>query len=358
MRIREKSGLSIAKLLSKYLRRQQPCQQEGEIAKASHETDMGRYYVGNCEKLLQSELGEQLRGQVQLVLTSPPFPLNTKKSYGNLQGDTYKEWLTNLAAPFADLLTEDGSIVIEMGNSWIPGRPVQSLLHLESLIGFVNHPEADLRLCQQFICFNPSRLPSPAEWVTKRRIRTTDSYTHLWWMAKTDFPKADNRKVLRPYSSKMKSLLKRQSYNSGKRPSEHNVSKNGFLTEHEGSIALNLFELEPMDEKRKVRLPNAFSASHSISNDFFMRTCRERGITPHPARMPNGLASFFIEFLTDPGDLVFDPFAGSNTTGFTAELLGRRWHSIEAKDNYAEQSLIRLEDPALEDLSLNTKKER
>lgn len=324
----------------------------------SHETNLGTYHLGDSAELLGSDLGEELRGRVQLILTSPPFPLNRKKSYGNLAGEEYREWFVGMAPLFADLLTEDGSIVVEMGNSWMQGRPVQSLLHLESLIGFVNNPEADLRLCQQFVCFNPSRLPAPAQWVTIKRNRLTDSYTHLWWMAKTDFPKADNRKVLRPYSDSMKSLIKRGKYNSGKRPSEYDISESGFLTDNGGSIALNLLELERMDEKREVRLPNAFSASHTISNDFFSRTCRERGITPHPARMPTGLASFFIEFLTDPGDLVLDPFAGSNTTGFAAELLGRRWASIEVKEDYAEQSQIRLEDPVLQDpLTVQTEEE-
>lgn len=131
----------------------------------SHGTDSGEYHLGDSAELLRSDLGEGLRGRVQLILTSPPFPLN-RKSYGNFAGEEYKEWLVGMALLFADLLTEDGSIVVEMGNSWVPGRPVQSLLHLESLIGFVNNSDADLRLCQQFVCFNPSRLPSPAAWVT------------------------------------------------------------------------------------------------------------------------------------------------------------------------------------------------
>jgi hypothetical protein len=311
------------------------------------ETEAGRYYCGDSVELLQSELGQDLRGRVQLILTSPPFPLNNKKSYGNLEGDQYRAWFTNLATIFGELLTSNGSIVIELGNAWMPGRPIQSLLHLESLLGFVTHPDADLRLCQQFVCYNPSRIPSPAQWVTVKRIRTTDSFTHIWWMAKTDFPKADNRKVLRPYSRSMKRLLERQSYNAGPRPSEHQVSESGFLTDHGGSIAHNVLELEPMDEKRTVRLPNAFSISNTNSNDFFLRTCRERHIKPHPARMPVGLAAFFIRLLTDPGDLVLDPFAGSNTTGYAAERLGRHWIAIDIKEHYAEQSSIRFEDPAL-----------
>ena len=53
------------------------------------------------------------------------------------------------------------------------------------------------------MCYNPTRCED-AEWVTIRRIRLTDSFTHVWWLAKSDFPKADNRKVLRPYSDSMK----------------------------------------------------------------------------------------------------------------------------------------------------------
>ena len=54
------------------------------------------------------------------------------------------------------MLADDGSIVIELGNSWEPSRPVQSLLPLQSLLGFVSHKETELRLIQEFVCYNPS----------------------------------------------------------------------------------------------------------------------------------------------------------------------------------------------------------
>jgi hypothetical protein len=314
----------------------------------AHSTDCGSYHIGRAEELLQGKFGEKIQGSVQLILTSPPFPLNQKKSYGNLSGDEYKEWFIGLAPIFENLITENGSIVIELGNAWEPGRPIQSLLHLESLIGFAQNPKTDLRLCQQFVCYNPARLPSPAQWVTVERIRTTDSFTNIWWIAKTDYPKADNRKVLRPYSKSMKSLLKRKSYNTGKRPSEHDISDEGFLKDHGGSIQTNLFELEAMEGTKEIRLPNAMRIANTSSSDFFLNECRERGIKPHPARMPPQLAAFFIEFLTDPGDLVLDPFAGSNTTGYVAQLLYRHWISIDLEPEYAEQSRIRFSDPLLQ----------
>jgi DNA modification methylase len=314
-------------------------------------TKSGRYYIGESETILDSRAFRNLRGKVQLILTSPPFPLNEKKSYGNMTGDKYLEWFANLAPIFSEMLTDDGSILIEMGNGWEPKRPVQSMLPLKSLMSFVENEKAELRLIQQFICYNPSRLPSPAQWVTVNRIRTVDSFTNIWWMAKSDFPKADNSNVLRPYSDSMLSLLNKKGFNSGKRPSGHNISEIGFLRDCGGSIAHNFFEVESMDSNREVRLPNAFSMSNSASNDLFSRTCKERGVTLHPARMQMGLAAFFIQYLTDRGDLVLDPFAGSNTTGYAAARLGRRWLAIDAKEEYVEQSRIRFEDPALKNIT-------
>lgn len=318
------------------------------MQKLLYRTDLGRFYLGKSEQVLASRVGSSLRNKVQLILTSPPFPLNKKKSYGNLQGQEYKKWFINLAEIFSELLTDDGSIVIELGNAWQPGRPVQSLLHLEALMGFVKNKNAGFRLCQEFICYNPARLPSPAQWVTIDRIRAVDSFTRIWWMSKSDRPKADNRKVLRPYSESMKALLKRKSFNAGRRPSEHHISDHGFLKRHAGSISHNVLELEPINADEKVRLPkNVLRIANTGSNDYFLRTCNETGIKPHPARMPIELVAFFIEFLSDSHDIILDPFAGSNTTGYCAELLGRRWVAIEALEDYGQQSKIRFRDPLL-----------
>jgi DNA modification methylase len=299
------------------------------------------YLVGDSTALLQATEGRRLRGKVDLILTSPPFPLNNKKSYGNLQGDRYLSWFSELAPIFAELLSPRGSLVIELGNAWEPGRPVQSLLTIRSLLSLVDHKDAGLRLIQEFVCYNPSRLPSPAQWVTVNRIRTVDSYTHVWWLAKIDNPKADNGRVLRPYSAAMRALLRRNKYNSGKRPSQHEISTDGFLKNHGGSIAHNFLEVEPLDGNRVVRLPNAFSLANSASNDRFAKLCRRKRITVHPARMQTGLATFFISLLTDPGDLVLDPFAGSNTTGYAAAKANRRWVAVDSNKAFVRQSQIR-----------------
>jgi len=323
------------------------------MKKKLYTTKYGKLFVGDAIEISKQYLSRYYGRKFQLIITSPPFPLNAKKKYGNLQGDSYLEWFSALAPIFNDLLSDDGSLVMEIGNSWEAGRPVQSLLHLECLLGLVNNPDANLRLIQEFIAYNPSKLPSPAQWVTVNRIRTVDSYTHVWWMSKSDFPKADNSKVLRPYSKKMKQLIASKNYNAGKRPSEHSISEKSFAKDNGGSISHNLFELEPIDPDRNVRLPHSvLSFSNSNSNDYFHRQCRKEGIALHPARMQAGLVSFFMEFLTDEGDLIFDPFAGSNTTGSVAEKLKRKWIATEINEDYAHDSIIRFEDP---DLNSNLK---
>jgi hypothetical protein len=313
--------------------------------RAAHSTRAGKYYVGRSERLLRGSLGSALQGKVQLILTSPPFPLNHKKSYGNLSGQEYKHWFASLADIFARLLTPDGSIVLEIGNAWEPERPVQSLLPLESLLAFVKRRGAGLRLCQEFICYNPARLPSPAQWVAVNRERVTDSFTRVWWLSRSDHPHADNSAVVRPYSGSMHSLLARKTFNTKPRPSGHHISERGFLRNNGGSIPHNLFELSQLDIARPVRLPNAFSFANTGSSDSYTKACRERKITPHPARMPLGLAAFFIEFLTEPDDLIVDPFAGSNTTGFVAETLMRRWVGIDAERDFAAHSKLRFGNP-------------
>lgn len=319
------------------------------MKKELYSTRYGRLFLDDSVKLSNSYLRRYYKNKFNLIITSPPFPLNNKKRYGNLQGGSYYNWFMGLAPIFSDLLTDDGSLIIEIGNSWEPGRPVQSLLHLECLFGLVQNSDTDLRLIQEFICYNPSRLPSPAQWVTINRIRTVDSYTHVWWIAKKDFPKADNSKVLRPYSKKMERLIKTKKFNAGRRPSEHEISETAFAKDNGGSIAHNLFELESIDSRRDVRLPhNVLSFSNSTSNDYYLKRCRQEKITPHPARMQSGLINFFTEFLTEENDLVLDLFAGSNTTGYCAEKLKRRWFAVEANEDYAYDSIIRFEEPELD----------
>lgn len=285
----------------------------------AYATQWGRMLHGKSDQLLADGTLSRFEGKVGLIFTSPPFPLNRKKRYGNEQGDSYIEWLCKFGPLFKKMLAPSGSIVIEMGNSWEPGSPVMSTLAIRALLDFQskNH----LHLCQEFVWQNPAKLPSPAQWVNVERIRVKDSFTKLWWMSPTEKPKADNQRVLQQYSQAMKDLLKKGSYNSGKRPSQHAIGERSFLKDNGGAIPSNV-----------LTYPN------TLAFEDYQTYCRDNDLQLHPARMPIDLAKFFIRFLTEPGDIVLDPFAGSNTTGASAEELERFWIGIEAEDEYVKGS--------------------
>lgn len=305
----------------------------------AYQTEAGKLFLGPAEKLLRHRLLAPARKQVQLVFTSPPFPLHRQKKYGNRIGDEFAEWLAGFAQPLTDMLTPDGSIVLEIGNGWNPGTPTVSTAGIKALLAF--QEAAGLHLCQEFICFNPARLPTPAEWVTVRRTRVKDSFTRVWWLSPVPHPKADNRRVLTEYSDAMRKLLKKGTYTGGRRPSEHRIGEKSFLTDNGGAIPANV--LVPPESEQVVEPEAILSIPNTTNNSAYHRRCRERGVTRHPAAMPEALVRFFVQFLTDPGDLVLDPFAGSNTTGAVAEELGRKWIGLEADAGYAELSQIRFE---------------
>lgn len=259
---------------------------------------------------------------IDLIITSPPFALLRQKSYGNADQEAYVDWLVDFGRSAIPVLKETGSFVIDLGGAYRRGRPTRSLYNYRVLIRFCD--ELGYHLAEEFFWHNPSKLPSPIEWVNKRKIRAKDSVNTIWWFSKTENPKADVRRVLVPYSERMKTLLKNPEkfYRPKGRPSGHDIAS-AFGKRNEGAIPSNLLQI-----------------SNTESNSHYLRACKSLNRKAHPARFPPGLPAFFIKFLTDPGDLVVDIFSGSNTTGRVAEELDRRWLTIEIDRDYASLSAV------------------
>lgn len=289
-----------------------------ELPKSCYQTPFGSAYLGDSFHLMQRLPDES----VDLIMTSPPFALQRKKEYGNADPEDYVAWFLPFAFQFRRILKKTGSLVIDIGGSWIKGQPTKSLYHLELLLALCK--KVEFHLAQEFFWYNPARLPTPAEWVTVRRLRVKDAVNHVWWLAKTPNPKADNRKVLKPYSEAMVQLLK-NGYKPKLRPSGHDISDK-FQKDNDGAIP-----------------PNLLTISNTESNSYYLTACRKAGIKPHPARFPAALPDFFIRFLTNEGDLVLDPFAGSNVTGEASEQLRRQWIALELNEDYLAGSRFRFE---------------
>jgi DNA modification methylase len=274
---------------------------------------------------------------VDLIMTSPPFALTRKKEYGNEDQDRYVEWFMSFAPELHRILKDDGSFILDLCGAYVPGFPVRSVYLFELVVRLVK--EAGFHLAQEFYHYNPSRLPAPAEWVNVRRVRVKDSVNVVWWLSKTEHPKANNRNVLNPYSDSMNKLLK-NGYKAKLRPSGHDISTK-FSKNNGGSIPSNLLEL-----------------ANTESNSAYQRLCRENGIKIHPARFPVGFAEFFIKFLTDKNDIVYDPFTGSNTTGYAAEMLDRYWIASELTKKYLDGSKFRFEEFTVSSKKSNPEKQQ
>jgi DNA methylase len=323
-------------------------------ARPLYRTGWGTSYVGDSLQGMREQLDD---GSVSLFMTSPPFALQKAKEYGNKPEDEYVEWFREFALVMWDKLRDDGSLVIDLGGAWMKGRPVRSLYQFKLLIELCEGlGEQNFFLAQDCYWHNPSKMPLPAQWVNVERCRIKDSVNVIWWLSKTDRPKADNRRVLRPYSPDMERLLERGTYNHGMRPGGARVGEKSWSVRHGGAIPPSALEHEFSAETDVAELLDNFlrhGGSESTSRYHqAIKALRERfrddpdlaaKVRKHPARFPIQVPSFFIKLLTDEDDLVVDPFAGSNVTGQAAESLARRWTAFELDRAYLEPSIARFE---------------
>jgi len=291
-----------------------------------YSTTLGDAYLADSLALLKALPDDS----IGVVLTSPPYALHFKKEYGNANKSDYVDWFCTFAREMFRVLAPDGSLVLNIGGSYNPGVPTRSLYHFKLLIELVE--TIGFHLAQECFWYNPAKMPMPAEWVTVRRIRLRDSVEYVWWLSKTPWPKANNRTVLKPYSKDMERLNKK-GIRRTVRPSGHNIKSSFSGVDAGGSIPPNVIEDELPADLLKV--------GNNAANDSYTTRCKSAGLKIHPARFPAALPEFFLKLLTEDGDIVLDPFAGSNTTGAVAESLGLRWIAVELVESYLEASRFR-----------------
>jgi DNA modification methylase len=291
-------------------------------------TRLGAAYVCESLKLLRS-LPD---GSANLVVTSPPYALHFKKEYGNVSKDRYAEWFLPFAKEIHRILADDGSFVLNIGGSWNKGTPTRSIYHFKLLIALVE--TVGFHLAQECFWYNPAKMPAPAEWVTVRRIRVRDSVEYVWWFSKTPWPKASNLNVLKEYSTDMIRLA-RNGVRETVRPSGHVIRDSFDNISAGGAIPPNVIEEQFAESMLKM--------GNNAANDEYTKQCKGTGTKIHPARFPVALPSFFVKLLTQPNDLVIDPFAGSNTTGAVAEELDRRWLGFDEVEEYLRASRFRFD---------------
>lgn len=270
---------------------------------------------------VEDAAGVLLPGSVDLLFTSPPFPLLSGKEYGTSSTAEWLEWMTELCRSWHDLLAPTGSLVLELNDVWYRGMPVQSQ-YIERL-GIRLEDELGMFKPGRLLWENPAR-KGPLVWCGIRRVRLAPTAAPLLWMSKAPHPKADTNAVLKPYVERTRQRYLGQTMEPVERPSGLKFGARSFSRDNGGAIPGNVIR-----------------AGNASGNDAYARACKAAGLKPHPARMPPRVAGFVINLLTQPGDLVFDPFFGSGTTGAVAEKLGRRWIGVERSLSYLETAALR-----------------
>jgi DNA modification methylase len=261
--------------------------------------------------------GSMADNSLNLLFSSPPYPLAGKgRKYGNYTPAETVEMLVKCAHEWRRALVNDGSIVLNLRDVWLPesqtGGVVRSLYQEKLLLALVE--ECKLHFADRFIVRNPSCMGDP--FVTVRRCRTRMDFENLYWLAKSPNPKANNRNILVPAAESTIATYLRKSRTGQKSKIGPSGHKNVF-EEQIATVAAG--------HALKVIPRNVLDISNSDPRRALHARLDELQLPHHDAVMAPKLAAHFIEFLTDRGDLVGDNFFGSGVVGFEAERRGRRF---------------------------------
>lgn len=285
-------------------------------------TELGIAVISKCQNFFSG-----FDEPIHLILTSPPYPLQKPRKYGNVDEAHYVDWLCSTIEPVVTCMAPGGSLCLNVSNDiFIKGSPARSL-YREKLV---------IALCERFGLFkldelvweNPCKPPSPIQWASKKRFHLNVAWEPVYWF--TNDPqklRSDNRRVLQPHKPAHQKFIVAGGV---RKPS---INSDGSYRKILGAYGNSTSGSIPRNVIKQVH------DGYGIAS--LKRRCNELGIPVHGATMPLKLAEFLIKLTTEPNNLVADPFGGSLTTALAAERHGRRWVATEQYKEYVQGGLER-----------------
>ncbi|HEX7121445.1 MAG TPA: DNA methyltransferase, partial [Gemmatimonadaceae bacterium] len=269
-------------------------------------TNLGAAVWGDCVDVFKS-----FDEPIHLVVTSPPYCLAKPRAYGNPSQVEYVDFIVRAMEPVVRNLVPGGSICLNVSNDiFAPGSPARSMYCERLLLAL--HERLGLQLMDRLVWDNPSKAPGPVKWASLERVHLNVSWEPIYWL--TNDParvRADNRRVLEPHTEKHLRLIAAGG-------EQRTVSyADGAYRLHPGRFGM----------ATDGRIPrNVLTRGHRCADTLRYRAdAAALGLPVHGAVMPISIPDFLIRFLTQPDDMVVDPFGGTVKTGKAAERLGRRW---------------------------------
>lgn len=283
--------------------------------------DDGLAFLGHAEEVS----GAIEPASLSLILTSPPYPV-VNRAYGRFGMAEWLDWMSGLVGLWRDLLRDDGTLAVNLMDVHVPGSPMLSTYVERFTLDAVDRH--GMHLAGRMPWHSPTKLAN-LEWAVKRRVALKNTVEHVILLSKTPNPAWDTRRLPpQPYAERTASQRRSDEARRAKvtRPGGYQLNEAAFATDAEGGIPHNLI------------------ISGGVGGGgIYARRCRQAGIVPHPARFPEELPRRVILLATEPGQTVYDPMAGSNTTGKVASDLGRRFISSEPVLDYARSSAFRFD---------------
>lgn len=269
-------------------------------------TDLGVAIFGSSGDIFKS-----MDVPVTLILTSPPYPLARGRRYGNPDEKEIVNFITETLAPVIENLTEEGSLVLNVGQDcFMPGSPARST-YIERLV-LALCDNFNLNLMERAVWNNPSKAPGPLQWASRTRQQLNSGYEPILWFSKNPHKvKSDNRRVLEPHSEKHLKLIA-------------DGGEKRVATYSDGAYRLRVGSFGNATAGKIPR--NVITRGHRCAYGLqYQKAATALGLPIHGAGQPLSIADFFIRFLSEEGDLVLDPWGGRMMTGLAAEMLNRTW---------------------------------
>ncbi len=284
---------------------------ETRVSPASNKTTLAR--AGVTCSIIHGDSRVELAaftGQVDLIVTSPPYADARRSHYDSIHPDKFAEWFLTFHESFYNALKPTGSLVINIKDKVVEGVRHRYVWHtIETLCQKGWHSIDD------YLWHKPN--PMPGYWPTRLR----DGWEYCFHLAKNTRPFFNSDGVRKPIGDWVESRLKKLGEND---VSRHNsVNKSGFGRDISRWVG-----------KQTVLPSNVLTIALVGKN---------KG---HPAVFPVDLPLFFIKLLCPENGLVVDPFGGSGTTGIAALSLGRKCVLIDNNLQYCEEATRRLQEEA------------
>ena len=254
------------------------------------------------------EVLKAYEGQLDLIVTSPPYADARRSHYDSVHPDDFAAWFMTFHEPFWNALKPSGSLVVNIKDKVVDGVRHRYVWHTVEALA-----EAGWYCIEDYVWHKTN--PMPGYWPTRLR----DGWEYCFHLAKSKRPYMNQDAVRRPVGEWVESRLAKLGENDRSRQNSANAS--GFGR-----------DLSRWVDKQTVLPSNVLSLALVGKN---------KG---HPAVFPVDLPLFFIRLLCPEGGLVCDPFGGSGTTGLAALAAGRRSLLIDNNEQYYQAAVKRLRE--------------